>query len=143
MTDFMTAIQRSRAMSAVRSTETKIEETLQTELHRRGFRFRKNVKDLPGRPDVVLAKYHCIIFVHGCFWHQHRNCNRAKLPKTNESFWMKKIADNVTRDKKQVRALRRSGWTVITIWECRLKNAHTRDVTIENLIRKLQALSGN
>jgi DNA mismatch endonuclease, patch repair protein len=138
----MNSTQRSRVMSTVRGAETQIERSLRSQLHRRGFRFRKNVKELPGRPDVVLPKYHCVIFAHGCFWHHHKKCKRSKLPTTNQSFWTKKISDNVNRDKKHVTALRRAGWTVITIWECRLKKAKSLHIEVENIVRRLHTLSG-
>jgi DNA mismatch endonuclease (patch repair protein) len=100
MVDFMTREQRSKAMSAVRATETQIEKILRSELHRRGYRFRKNVKTLPGHPDIVLPKYRCVIFVHGCFWHHHKNCKRSKLPTTRPAFWTKKIEENVARSRR-------------------------------------------
>ena len=122
----MTRTQRSGAMAAVRGAETKIEKAFRSELHRKGFRFRKNVKDLPGRPDIVLPKHRCVVFVHGCFWHHHKNCKRSKLPATRHEFWTKKIGDNVKRDQRQIRALRQDGWKVITVWECSLKAEATR-----------------
>lgn len=137
MADFMTTTQRSRAMSAVRGNETEIERTLRSHLHRQGFRFRKNVKDLPGRPDIVLPKHRCVIFVHGCFWHHHKNCKRSKLPATRARFWAKKIGDNVDRDRRQVVQLRRQGWRVLTVWECQLKDPEKLKTIFENLLMKL------
>lgn len=137
MADFMTLAQRSRAMSAVRGTETEIEKNLRSQLHQRGFRFRKNVKDLPGRPDIVLPKHRCIIFVHGCFWHHHQNCKRSKLPATRRAFWQKKIRDNVTRDQRQTRNLRKGGWRVLTIWECELRECKNQARAVEKLVVKL------
>lgn len=138
MSDFMSAAQRSAAMSAVRSTETEIERTLRSRLHRKGFRFRKNVKYLPGRPDIVLPKHRCVVFVHGCFWHHHKNCRRSKLPTTREAFWTKKIGDNIKRDRRQLRALRQDGWKVITVWECTLKvDATRKERTLHKLIASI------
>jgi DNA mismatch endonuclease, patch repair protein len=137
MSDFMTVAQRSAAMSAVRSTETEIERTLRSHLHRQGFRFRKNVKDLPGRPDIVLPKHRCVVFVHGCFWHHHKNCKRSKLPATRASFWSKKIGDNVKRDQRQTTNLRNEGWRVLTVWECELRDPKNQTRVVENLVVKL------
>src|SRR5260370_27841953 len=143
MTDFMTPLQRSRAMSAVRGTETDIERTLGSQLNRKGFRFRKNVRDLPGRPDIVLPKYRCVIFVHGCFWHHHKNCQRSKLPTTRRAFWSKKIGDNVKRDQRQTGALRKAGWKVITVWECSVKaNKIGKGRTFEKMLEDIRSQNG-
>ena len=140
MADFMTKTQRSRAMAAVPSSETEIERTVRCELHRAGFRFRKNVRDfLPGRPDIVLPKYRCIIFVHGCFWHQHKNCKRSKLPATRREFWTKKIGENVKRDHRQITTLRTSGWRVLIVWECEVKRAATPQKVVKNLISNIMS----
>jgi DNA mismatch endonuclease (patch repair protein) len=92
-------------------------------LHRLGFRFRLHRKDLPGTPDIVLPRHKKLIFVHGCFWHGHHGCPRAKLPQTNTSFWAPKIRGNIARDVRTVAALRRAGWKILTIWQCETKNA--------------------
>lgn len=140
MTDFMTPTQRRHAMSAVRATDTQIERGLRSQLHRRGFRFRKNAKDLPGRPDIVLPKHRCVIFVHGCFWHHHQNCKRSKLPATRRAFWAKKIGDNVKRDQQQTKALRQNGWKVIIVWECSLKADKTGNGgTLEKMIEEIKS----
>lgn len=133
----MTSVQRSRAMSAVRGADTQIEVALRSRLHQRGFRFRKNVGDLPGRPDIVLPKYHCVVFVHGCFWHHHKNCKRSKLPTTRRAFWRKKIVANVLRDRDQIMALRGQGWRVFVIWECQLKRVATQQRVVESLVSKI------
>jgi DNA mismatch endonuclease (patch repair protein) len=142
MADFMTVRQRSKAMSAVRSKDTEIERTLRSQLHRQGFRFRKNVRELPGRPDVVLPKYRCVIFVNGCFWHQHKDCKRSKLPETRREFWAKKIGNNVERDRRQVSALRKDGWRVLLIWECELRDPRTQGRAIERLMTRLAKSRG-
>jgi len=87
-----------------------------------GYRYRKNVKDLPGKPDIVLPKYKTVIFVHGCFWHQHKNCNKSSLPETNREKWKEKLEGNVERDKRNYKELKKLGWKVIVIWECEIKN---------------------
>jgi DNA mismatch endonuclease (patch repair protein) len=137
MADFMTRTQRSRAMSAVRGAETQIEKTLRSQLHLRGFRFRKNVKDLPGHPDIVLPKHRCVVFVHGCFWHHHKDCKRSKLPATRRAFWTKKIGDNVKRDRRQTSDLRKAGWRVLTVWECELRDRNNQAWAVERLVVKL------
>lgn len=138
MADFMTRAQRSNAMSAVRGTETEIEKFLRSQLHRQGFRFRKNVKDLPGRPDIVLPRHRSVVFVHGCFWHHHKNCKRSKLPDTRRTFWAKKIGDNVKRDQRQISDLRKEGWQVLLIWECELKDPKTQGRALDSLVMKLK-----
>ena len=112
---------RSRNMSRIRSTDTKPEETVRKYLFSKGLRYRKNVKDLPGTPDIVLPKYKTCIFVNGCFWHQHPGCRYAVLPNSNTDYWIPKLKRNAERDKKNTEALQQSGWHVITIWECELK----------------------
>jgi DNA mismatch endonuclease (patch repair protein) len=129
MTDFMTREQRSRAMSCVRGSETQLERLVRLELHKRGFRFRKNVRSLPGRPDIVLPKHKAVIFVHGCFWHGHQGCPASRLPDTNREFWEEKIGANVVRDAHQHEELRRLGWRIAVVWGCSLKNDSTQTIT--------------
>ncbi|RMD90065.1 MAG: DNA mismatch endonuclease Vsr, partial [Calditrichaeota bacterium] len=121
MADFMTPKQRSRAMSKVRGKETEIERTVRSCLHRKGFRFHKNVKHMPGKPDIVLPKYRAVVFIHGCFWHHHSGCAKSKLPETRKEFWKNKIQGNINRDKKNIERLLNSAWRVAIIWECALK----------------------
>jgi DNA mismatch endonuclease (patch repair protein) len=90
--------------------------------HSLGYRFRLHRRDLPGTPDIVFPRLGKVIFVHGCFWHQHRGCRYAYKPKSNSSFWEKKFSDNRERDKRDTRALRQLGWEVLTVWECETKN---------------------
>ena len=142
MSDFMTKAQRSSAMAAVRGSETAIERILRSHLHREGFRFRKNVRKLPGRPDIVLPKYRCVIFVNGCFWHHHKDCKRSKLPATRREFWAKKIENNVKRDQRQMSELRKDGWRVLLIWECELKDSRTQGGAIERLMTRLAKYHG-
>lgn len=141
MPDVMTPAQRSRAMSKVRGKDTGIEKFVRSQLHRKGFRFRKHVANLPGRPDIVLPKYNTVIFVHGCFWHGHENCKASKLPETRREFWEKKISGNVTRDTKHIEALSAIGWKVLIIWECSLKYKSTveKDEAIEGLAKLIKS----
>ena len=107
-------------MAGIRGRDTKPELAIRSALHRQGFRFRLHRKDLPGKPDMVFARYNAVIFVHGCFWHGH-NCNLFKWPRTREKFWQEKITSNIERDRRQKAALLDNGWRVATIWECALK----------------------
>lgn len=105
-------------MRSVGRTNTKPEVIVRQMLHRMGLRFRLHRKDLPGTPDLVLSKYRTVVFVHGCFWHRHRNCRKATTPKTRVDFWANKFEQNVVRDCRNVRDSKLEGWNVMTIWEC-------------------------
>ncbi len=107
-------------MAKIRGDETQPEIVVRKFLFSKGFRFRKNVKTLQGKPDIVLPKYKAVIFIHGCFWHKHKNCKKAQLPETRKEFWEKKISGNVERDIKNIRQLKKTGWEVIVLWQCRL-----------------------
>jgi DNA mismatch endonuclease (patch repair protein) len=121
--DIFDAEKRSEIMRAVKGADTGPEIALRKALHRMGFRYRVNVKGLPGKPDLVFPKHRAIVFVHGCFWHGH-DCPRGKRPpKTNAAYWRRKIARNVERDRETIAALRRHGWFVKISWECDLKNS--------------------
>ena len=120
MTDIVDKETRSRMMSGIRSTNTKPEILIRSLLHRSGFRFRIHVKTLPGKPDIVLPKYHAVIFIHGCFWHGH-DCHLFKLPATRTEFWQTKIDRNRHNDQLALEALQKEGWRVVTIWECVLR----------------------
>lgn len=117
---------RSKNMSHIRSTNTKPEEIVRKYLFSKGLRYRKNVKKLPGCPDIVLKKYHTVIFVNGCFWHQH-DCGRFVWPATNSEYWRRKIERNIERDKLNNQLLREQGWKVLVIWECQLKKSIAED----------------
>lgn len=108
-------------MSRIKGRDTGPELRLRSLLHRAGFRFRLQAKDLPGKPDIVLPKYRTAIFVHGCFWHRHEGCRNATTPSTRTQFWQEKFVGTVERDKRNMAALETAGWTVITVWECDLK----------------------
>ena len=115
-------------MSHIKGKDTSLEIKVRQFLFRLGYRFRKNVKNLPGKPDVLLRKYNCVLFVNGCFWHHHSNCKIATVPKTNTDFWEKKFARNVYNDKKHVRQLRKMGYHVITLWECKLEKDFNKEM---------------
>lgn len=120
MVDVHDEATRSRNMAAIRGTDTKPELIIRRGLHARGFRFRLHDRRLPGRPDLVFAKYKAVIFVNGCFWHGH-DCNLFKWPKTREEFWRDKIAGNQCRDEQAQSSLRAAGWRIASVWECALK----------------------
>ena len=123
MPDNHTPDHRHRNMAAIHSASTKLELRLRTALWRQGFRYRINDKRLPGSPDIVLPKYRTVIFVHGCFWHGHKDCRFYTIPKTNTDFWITKVARNQARDQEVWRQLEAKGWFVIVVWECQLKKA--------------------
>lgn len=122
MADVHTPAQRSFNMSRIRGRDTKPERLLRSLLHRAGLRFRKNVKSLPGKPDIVLPKHRTVVLVHGCYWHRHPGCRFSTTPATNASFWTKKFAGTVERDRKAEQFLREQGWRVLTVWECQLRS---------------------
>lgn len=121
MSDRLTKEERSRLMSKVKSSGTGPEVLLRHALWRRGFRYRTNVRNLPGTPDIVLPRYRTAVFVNGCFWHGHEGCKEFVVPKTNRGFWEEKIARNRERDQEAWRRLEAEGWHVVTVWECELK----------------------
>ena len=128
---------RSYNMSQVKSKDTKPEMIVRKFLHSNGFRYRLHVKDLPGKPDLVLPKYNSVIFVHGCFWHAHKGCNYFKLPKTNIDFWKEKLFGNKERDEKHTKELTISGWNVIVVWGCDLASKK-RKSRLKNLINEIK-----
>ena len=132
MADIFSASKRSEIMSRVKGKETTPEVIVRKYLFSRGLRYRKNVKTLPGTPDIVLPKYKTIVLVNGCFWHGHKGCKPAHLPATNLSYWEKKIADNVERDKRKRQELENLGYNVLVVWQCQLKTKVRFD-TLEKL----------
>ena len=136
MSDIMTPEQRSRCMSHIHSKNTKPEILVRKELFRRGYRYRINVSNLPGKPDIVLPKYKTVIFVNGCFWHGHEGCKYFVLPKTNAVFWENKIRQTQQRDASAILALHNIGWKIIVIWECELLN-EVYAKTIKKIIKML------
>lgn len=123
-------------MSRIRSENTKPEMLVRKFLHANGFRYSLHKNTLPGKPDIVLPKYKTVIFIHGCFWHGHTNCRYFVVPKTRTKWWMNKINANKAIDEKAVKALRKEGWKVITVWECKLKHAKT-EKTMQKLLAVL------
>jgi len=109
-------------MSGIRGKDTKPEMIVRRYLHRSGLRFRLHDRSLPGSPDLVFPRFKVVLFVHGCFWHQHPGCKFAYMPASNRKFWMTKLQGNVERDERQRKALEELGWRVMTIWECEARN---------------------
>ncbi len=126
-------------MAKIFGKETKPEITVRKFLFGKGFRYRKNVSDLPGKPDIVLPKYNTTIFVNGCFWHGHQGCKAAKLPRTRHEFWKEKIGANVERDTRNTRQLEEEGWKVVVVWQCEIKSKEKREKRLEGLISEIKS----
>ncbi len=136
MTDIYSKAKRSEIMSRVKNRRTGPEDKVAALLRELGLKYRRNVGALPSQPDFVVRSKKTVIFVNGCFWHGHLNCNRAKLPDTNRDFWEKKITTNKRRDCRNARKLRGEGWRVINVWQCRLRKC-------EQVRERLARLLGN
>ena len=138
MTDNHSKEIRSMNMSHIRSKNSKPEEMVRKYLVSKGFRYRKNVKDLPGKPDIVLPKYKTVVFVNGCFWHKH-DCPRFVWPSSNIEYWVPKIQKNAQRDAENTQWLKDHGWNVLTIWECQLKK-DTAGETLARLVSQIRVM---
>ena len=136
MADVHNKQQRSYNMSRIKGKDTKPEMLVRKFLHANGYRYKLHDKKLPGKPDIVLPKYRTVIFVHGCFWHGHANCKYFVVPKTNTHWWTDKINRNKANDQKAIKALKKDGWKVIEIWECKLKPAEV-EKTLLSLLKKI------
>lgn len=137
MPDVHTQEQRSYNMSRISGKDTKPEVLVRKYLFSKGFRYRKNDVRLPGKPDIVLAKYKTVIFVNGCFWHGHEGCRYFVWPKNNAQFWRTKISGNVERDKKTYYQLNQLGWRVIVVWECELKKG-IAEIRLDKLVQEIK-----
>ena len=133
MPDVLTPAQRHRCMSHIRSKATKPEMLVRRWLWSHGYRYRLNVKSVPGKPDIVMRKYRTAIFVNGCFWHGHEGCKQFVPPKTNTEFWQNKIKYNRARDQKNYETLINAGWQVIVIWQCNL-NKQELETTMQSVV---------
>jgi len=118
MVDVVNSATRSRMMRGIKGVNTAPEMRVRRQMHAAGLRYRLHQKDLPGRPDLVFPSLQTVVFVHGCFWHQHPGCRYASTPATNTEFWASKLRGNVDRDRRTINALEADGWTVSIIWEC-------------------------
>ena len=138
MSDVHTKAQRSYNMSRIRSAHTRPEMLVRKFLHAHGFRYTLHDKKLPGRPDIVLPKYKTIVFIHGCFWHGHDNCKYYVVPKTRTGWWLNKINTNKANDAKAIKLLKKDGWKIIPVWECKLKPAKM-EKTLNSLLTKIES----
>lgn len=136
MADVHNKATRSYNMSQIKGKDTKPEMLVRKFLHANGFRYKLHDKSLPGKPDIVLPKYRTVIFVHGCFWHGHKNCKYYVTPKTRTEWWLNKINGNITNDVKAAKFIKQNGWKIITIWECQLKSARI-EKSLNSLLQKL------
>ena len=137
MSDIFSQTKRSDIMSKISSKDTKPEILVRKFLFSKGFRYRINVKTLPGKPDIVLPKYKTIIFVNGCFWHGH-NCKKGKLPSSNTDFWKEKISNNKSRGAKNSDLLVKLGWKVIIIWQCEISKIDNRTKILNKLLEDIK-----
>lgn len=135
--DTISREQRSLLMARIRSKDTKPERSIRSLLHMMGYRFRLHRKDLPGKPDIVLARHMKIVLVQGCFWHGH-SCRLASKPKSNSSYWQAKIAANRNRDRANIAALKRAGWRILELWECDIRAGRR----IEQRLRRFMSSPG-
>jgi DNA mismatch endonuclease (patch repair protein) len=136
MTDVHSKKVRGYNMSRIKAKDTKPEMLVRKFLHANGFRYKLHDKTLPGKPDMVLPKYKTIIFIHGCFWHGHANCKYYTVPKTRTVWWLNKINTNKANDARSVKALKKEGWKIITVWECKLKPVKI-EKTLASIVKKL------
>ena len=133
--DKLTKDKRSWNMSRIKGKDTSIEMEVRKYLYHHGFRYRKNVKELPGKPDIVLYKYRTVIFINGCFWHHHSHCRLAYIPKSKTAYWIKKFNDNMERDIENQKQLESMDYKVIIVWECELKDCF--DYRMQKLIEEI------
>lgn len=124
MTDFLSPSERSKRMSLIRNKDTKPEILVRRMIHKMGYRYRLHSNKLPGKPDLIFPARKKVIFVHGCFWHQHNPCNQYRQPKTKKEFWLTKLNANKRRDTKNRKLLKSLGWEYLIVWECALKNTN-------------------
>jgi DNA mismatch endonuclease, patch repair protein len=134
--DIWSKQKRSLVMAKIKGKNTKPERLLRSALFRLGLRYRIHVKKLPGTPDIVLAKYKTAIFVHGCFWHYHKDCREGRIPSSNSKFWKEKLERNITKDKINIGALELAGWNVIVVWECEIEKQ--LEMTLNKIVSNLK-----
>ena len=127
-------------MRRIRSGDTKPELIVRSGLHKRGLRFRVGRSDLPGRPDIVLRKWGAVVFVHGCFWHQHSTCPDGRQPKSNAAYWTSKLAKNRERDLRVRRLLKKQGWRVLRVWECEILNRQRMEQVLDRLAQRIRTV---
>ncbi len=138
MADIKTPEERSRNMSKIRSRDTKPEVWLRKKLFERGYRYRKNVSNVPGHPDAWLAKYNTAVFVHGCFWHRHEGCKYAYTPKSQVEFWTDKFRKNIERDSKVKKELEEVGVKILIVWECTVNRMMKDETTAAEVVGEIE-----
>lgn len=134
MTDKISAERRSANMRAIRSRGMKPEIRVRQTAHGLGYRFRLHRNDLPGKPDLIFVRLNKVIFVHGCFWHQHQNCRDGHVPKSNRSYWKPKLARNAERDAEHLAALKANGWKSLVIWECEITDERKLSLRLKRFL---------
>lgn len=134
--DNLTKENRIKNMQNIHSKDTAPERIVRAYLFKRGLRYRIADKRYPGKPDIVLPRYKAVVFIHGCFWHQHPGCRRAVMPKSNVEYWKPKLKRNVERDKENIQELEQLGWRTFVVWECELSK-EKRDATLDNLYKEI------
>ena len=138
MADIKTPEERSRNMSKIRSRDTKPEVWLRKKLFERGYRYRKNVSNVPGHPDAWLAKYNTAVFAHGCFWHRHEGCKYAYTPKSQVEFWTDKFRKNIERDSKVKKELEEVGVKILIVWECTVNRMMKDETTAAEVVGEIE-----
>ena len=136
--DHLSPEERSKNMGRIHSKNTKPEIRVRSILHRQGYRYRIHVKELPGKPDLYFPKYKLVVFVQGCFWHQHENCKRSNIPKSNKDYWITKLNRNVERDRENKKKLEELGLSVLYIWECETKDPESIIKTFKGFIDNMR-----
>lgn len=136
MVDHVDGLRRSAIMASVRSKDTTPELIVRRTIHSLGYRFRLHQRNLPGRPDIVLARHKLAILVHGCFWHRHQGCSKASTPQTHQEYWRKKFTANRARDKRVGAALRAAGWRVEIVWQCETRDKAKLRKQVAQMIRR-------
>lgn len=139
MADNHTPEERSRNMAAIRSKDTEPEVYLRKKLFAKGYRYRKYKKNIPGHPDLFLAKYNTVIFINGCFWHRHQNCRYAYMPKSRAEFWENKFSRNTERDRKVKEDLQCKGIRCLIVWECTIRKMKKSSITEGEVIAQIEA----
>lgn len=134
MADTISADERSHIMSLVKGKDTRPEMLVRRLLHSAGFRYRLHDAELPGKPDLVFSRKRKVIFVHGCFWHCHKGCSQARIPKSNQEYWLAKLEGNKARDETNLRKLRDTGWQTLVVWECELRDLDSLALRLQSFL---------
>ncbi|OGN90083.1 MAG: hypothetical protein A2Z74_00240 [Chloroflexi bacterium RBG_13_46_9] len=138
--DTLSKEKRSSIMAAVHSKDTTTEFLVRRYLWAQGIRYRVHLADLPGKPDIVIRRWKVAVFIHGCFWHGHENCQRGRLPKSRTKYWRSKVASNKERDRSIVRKLRAEGWRCVVVWECQLRTQRAASITLQLIAGQIQSM---